>query len=446
MSGRGSPQVRGRSVVDFNDFKLRREPAKPGTYLLEAGGAFYHVPEVGVKAISLLKRGLRVDDVRNELQKEYGLYHVASFVRFLCRRGFVKSVDGKRASTAAKLATKGLFKQFLEPLLGTITPGSASALHSNAAYLLYSLIIGGGLAIVLSEGVQISYRDFIFTESLVEYAFFSVGVTWLLVVLHELGHYIAGVSRGIKPTLGLTHRLNYVIAYTDLTELYLVHPKQRVRAYLAGMLVDVLVASAALWLAWSFAFVPGLAFGQVAIPLLKFVVLVTLFSIFWQGLVFLRTDLYYVLESIFGIEFLHERSKAYVLALLEWLFGSRARPREQHGKLLLGYYLLLALGTAANVGVFVLYEIPIALLVMARVSNGLDTGFLPALDALVFLLFFAINFILLSNSFFSTVGSGKWSHRFAQLKAFLQPPFNFHWKHHFANVGPAQRDGELTRK
>jgi len=117
--------------------------------------------------------------------------------------------------------------------------------------------------------------------------------------VHEFGHLIAARAVGVNARMGISHRLWYLVAETDLTALWAVPKRQRYFPMLAGMLLDAV--STAFLILLLFAQRSGwLSFSSFNVHLVRAVALVYLMRIVWQFFLFVRTDLYYVIATAFN--------------------------------------------------------------------------------------------------------------------------------------------------
>jgi hypothetical protein len=126
-----------------------------------------------------------------------------------------------------------------------------------------------------------------------------VAASYATIFLHELAHLIAARAVGVNSRMGISYRLWYLVAETDLTGLWAVPKQQRYMPMLAGMLLDA-VSGAVLILA--------LFGGQIAthtlsvfwVRLIRAMVFMYVMRILWQFFLFVRTDLYYVIAALFN--------------------------------------------------------------------------------------------------------------------------------------------------
>src|SRR6201999_3517219 len=70
-----------------------------------------------------------------------------------------------------------------------------------------------------------------------------VVISYIAVFLHEFGHLVATRAVGVNSRMGISHRLWYLVAETDLTGLWSVPRNQRYLPMLAGMIIDITVLS-----------------------------------------------------------------------------------------------------------------------------------------------------------------------------------------------------------
>jgi hypothetical protein len=146
----------------------------------------------------------------------------------------------------------------------------------------------------------------------------SVVLVQLLVVfgqlpwigLHEGSHVLAGRRLGLPSTLGIGTRLYFVVFETRMNGLLTVPRRQRYLPILAGMLVDLFVISTLSLIAFALRGPAGsepLA-GRLALAI-AFPILVRLF---YQLLLFLRTDVYFVVANALGCHDLHAAAQALI--------------------------------------------------------------------------------------------------------------------------------------
>ncbi len=387
-------------------FNKLRHKFRSGKHYVGCESGYIEIGAEGWEALKLLRQGMTIAQAEKALAKKFGKCDVLSFSRTLASNGFVESVGGKKVPAPKP----GMIE--LTPASSALVKILSQLLFSRVAYLAYAIMLVLAAVIVRSNpGYVLGHGDFIFTDSLALFLPLSFAITWLLVLLHEFSHYIAGVSLGANPKFGLTHRLFYTVAVTELDSLYEIEPRFRDRAYLAGIVADLLVIS------WAIIVIDAnplnmFAAGSTLFRLLHFVVLVEVLGLVWQFLFFLRTDLYYYFENMLGIENLHPQG----MSLLGGLWNSLralSLPHERWFRSVLShksvafYAITFVFGVALNTAVFMLFEFPITIELAARALSGLASGlssgdFALLADSSAFLLISGFNFALLAAAIVAT--------------------------------------------
>ena len=256
-------------------------------------GTFLALPAVGLVAVRALQAGGTIAEASDAAAAHAGQeVDVLDFAATLVECGLVAAIDGQALAPAG--APRG------RSWLAGLSPALAGPFFSAPAWTLY------GLAFVACAAVFVArpqlwprYEDaFFYPDPAVSLVTMTV-VTTLLTAGHELCHWLAARAAGVGARFGVSRRLFFPVFETDLSQLWSVPRGRRYGAFLAGMAFDTLVlaASLGLRLLW--------ATGHVDLPLLLgrllgAVVLVQVFGLGWQALVFLRTDLYAVLITALG--------------------------------------------------------------------------------------------------------------------------------------------------
>ena len=175
-----------------------------------------------------------------------------------------------------------------------------TALFSPPAWVLYTALIAAGVAaMLLDRHVTPRYQNIFFTtSSLVALTLGNVigQAPWIL--LHEGAHAVAGRRLGLNSTLRIGRRFYYLVFVTSLDGLVAVPRRKRYLPMLAGVLVDLLVASALTLAAIPLVGDHGVA-GLVG-RLFLAMAFGTLMRFAWQFYFFLRTDLYFLATTVLG--------------------------------------------------------------------------------------------------------------------------------------------------
>ncbi|MFJ8846427.1 hypothetical protein ACIRFF_26415 [Streptomyces cyaneofuscatus] len=334
-------------------------------------GAFVALPPAGLRAVELLGQGQSLDGTRVRLLAEYGEdVDVADFVTGLAQYGFLARIGGvalpapePRRPSFPRLAARHV----------------RWSLHPVTALLVCSLITVAAALAVLRPDTVPTYRALLISEygSVVLAVVFGGG--WLLLFLHELAHLVTARAAGVPARVELGTRLQFLVAQTDMSGIELSPRRHRLTAYLAGIAVNLCVAALAV-LAQPFT-APASAGRQ----LLDVVVLLAVLPLGFQCLVFLRTDLYFVLQDLTRCHDLHGDGRAHLRHLGRRLLRRKHReggagagptallpPRQRRAVRI--YSVVLLVGTLLCLGGLVVITLPVELRLLADAVSRLGSG------------------------------------------------------------------------
>jgi hypothetical protein len=189
------------------------------------------------------------------------------------------------------------------------------AVYSLPACLLYALITAATLAVCLRDPVLAPHRDHVFFTSYLVIVEVAVAVGQVpLLLLHEVAHALAGRRLGLRTRIRIGHRLYLLVFETVMDGLVIVPRRRRYLPMLAGMLCDLLLACLLTLCAWLLQRRDG-SF-PVAAGVCLALAFTTLPRIAMEFLLFLRTDVYYLVVTLFGCVDLQRTSKG--LAVDVW--------------------------------------------------------------------------------------------------------------------------------
>jgi hypothetical protein len=257
-------------------------------------GVFLLLPEVGVVAIRELQAGKNLAEAGAAASAFAGEeVDVVDFAATLAEAGLVADVDG--TSVAPAVAT-GWSRTWLAGVPTEI----ARPFFSTPAWVAYGLLLAGSLAIFATRpAFRPTFEDSLFYPNPAVCVVVLTVLGFVLATGHELCHWLAARAVGVSARFSAGRRYFFPVLETDLSQLWSVPRRRRFGPFLGGMAFDTVVLAGALGLrvAWGE--------GLIDVPpllyrLLGALVLRQVFVLGWQGLVFLRTDLYVALVSILG--------------------------------------------------------------------------------------------------------------------------------------------------
>jgi putative peptide zinc metalloprotease protein len=250
-------------------------------------GEFVALPDSGRRAIGLLTPELTVGEVRQRLAVTTGHdLDVVGFVRALVELGFVARVDGVELPGPRPP----------RPTWPWLRAGHLRwLLHPAVAALPAVLVLAAAAAVLHRPGLLPGYHDLLFSShgSLVLGAEFTGG--WTLVFLHELCHLLTARAAGVPGRIRLGTRLQFLVAHTDVSGVVTAPRRHRLTVYLAGIACNVSVCAACVLV---LAVLPE----RTGTPgrLVAATAVLSLLSLPFECMVFMRTDLYFVLEDLAG--------------------------------------------------------------------------------------------------------------------------------------------------
>lgn len=351
MNATGSTrQVPGRAVVGLRELTIRQDDdrwviGRPET------GQFISAPPVAREIIAALARGRTPDEITAALRGSSGTtYAVGDFVAALDDLGFVSSVGGVARTEPAPPRQS----------IGWLKPGHVGwLLHPAVPYAVAAPVVAAAALAAVRPGLMPSFHALAWNRHSGLVLAVNVAISWALTGLHELGHLAVGRAAGTPARITLSTRLQFLVVQTDITGLWAAGRRTRVTAYLAGMAVDLLAASAAV-IAIALAGPHGLARA-----LLCATATLAVLALPFQFMVFTRTDLYFLLQDLTKSTSLHADGGAYLRHLLSR--AARAakpcadptagQPRRQR-RVIRCYAAVLLAGVSTCLGVEAAFFIP----------------------------------------------------------------------------------------
>lgn len=360
--------VAGRSRVRLRPLCERRDGDGWVIGRIETGD-FISVPDVAHRVITMLGQDQAIDEIAARLRAETGTnFAVGDFVAALDEIGFVAAVDGHIHADNARP----------RPSLPWLRPGHVRwALHPLARAVVAGFAMAGVVMLALHPALLPSYRVLVWSRHAGLVLVVNAAIAWTLILVHELAHLATARAAGVPARITLSTRLQFLAAQTDVSGVWAAPRRTRMTVYLAGMSVDVCNAGICL-------LILGLAVPHGLVRnLLAVVVAETLLALPVEFMVFMRTDVYFVLQDLTRCANLYTDGSAY-LRYLGRRVTRRARhatgwdpdpsrgypPLQRHA--VRGYSIVLLAGTAICLATELVVSLPalIALLVRAVAEIG----------------------------------------------------------------------------
>lgn len=324
-------------------------------------GEFVLLPDVGARAIRLLREGLPIDEAASRLGEEVDL---VDFAGELVRLGYVAAVDGR----ALPDHPPG------KPTLAWLRPEHVRWLLRPAVGLaMLALLLAGVIAVVHRPGLLPDYHDLVWSEHTGLVLVVNAVAGWSLVFLHELAHLTTARAAGVSGRMTLSTRLQFLVMQTDVSGIWSAARPVRMIVYLSGVALELSIAATGL-IVLSFSAPPA------AVDLvLSLVIVIIAAALPFEAMVFMRTDLYFVLQDLSRCPNLYAQGASYVRYWL-WRIVRRRRPdptlawTRRERQAVRWYAALLLVGTVCCLSVFAVVVAPATITLAGNAISGLGSS------------------------------------------------------------------------
>lgn len=313
----------------------------------ESTGGFFEMPKVSVDAIELINQSKSLDYIEIVLKAQYPNddVDILDFVSQLLELDLVSELNGEEITriSESKIQTGFIW---LPADLGRFF------FNSFTSKLYIGLLVASLIFLISNPAFFPTYKDIFVFDLMLKNVLAWLLITFLLVLLHEFGHVLAVRSENLPARIELGHRLFLVVLETDMSQVWKLPAEKRNKLYLAGMYFDIAV----LFLALSGQFF----FNEdsVLISILKLVVLDTFIRLVYQAAVFMKTDLYYVIENKTGCYNLMENGRNFLAKWLPFLKVSQTETFAGEEKIVRRYAGFYLTGVAITIAITAYYYIP----------------------------------------------------------------------------------------
>jgi putative peptide zinc metalloprotease protein len=362
------------SLVPLNILKEKKN------YIVENqnSGVYYEMPEVCIVAMELLNNSVPLKTMENELKEKYPKeqINILDFVNQLLELDLVSEIDGVELKRNTESKNHSGYN-WIPPSLGRL-------FFNKISVKIYILLLAASVTMLLiKHSLFPRYQDLFLFDLMLETVAVWLLISFFLVLLHEFGHVLAVRSENLPARIEVGHRLFLVVLETDMSQVWSLPAEKRNKLYLAGMYFDIAILFCALtaqFFTIEHAFITGL---------LKLIVLNTFIRLVYQACVYMKTDLYYVIENWTGCYNLMENGRNVLGKWLPFLKVPQTDMFEGEEKIVRRYAVFYIGGVAATIALAGYYYIP---QLIHAVSHHMLPGFTEPLtslrfwDAVVFLL------------------------------------------------------------
>lgn len=326
-------------------------------------GDFVALPVEAVTFIKVLQESGDVGAAEDRVHEAHGvLIDSEDFIVALLDLGYVAILDGELQPDGAR-----------SPSLPRVQGHHVRWLFSPLANAVVLVLMVAGLASAAVRDALVPSYQFFFVFELdgVNLAV-NTSMFLLVVAVHEFNHLAAARAEGVHARVGLGTRLTMLAATTTVAGMWAASRRSRFRVYLAGIRFDVTLAAVlSLSLLWVDA-------SGVIGRLFQSLQLAILMSIIAQFAIYMRTDIYFVLQEALRCKNLYSDSWAYLRHIADRRSQSSADPtsllpRHEQRRVRL-YACLMLIGSLVTLASFAFLGGPILVTLMANAANSVASG------------------------------------------------------------------------
>ncbi|WP_026564487.1 hypothetical protein [Bacillus sp. UNC41MFS5] len=355
-------------------------------------GEFYEMPKVCIDAIHLINNGGSLEEIELILRDKYPNEEVdiLDFANQLLIMNLIDEVDGVKVDMKEK-KKKDLGFLWISPKLGKF-------FFNKAAFYIYSTsFLVNVLLFIIKPSFIPQYKDIFIFDLMVLNIPIWIGVTMILVLIHEFGHILAMRAQNLPTKLEVGHRLILVVLETDMSLVWKLSSKNRNVLFLAGLCFDTFILSIALLSQLVFS-----SRSEIFLRIMNVVVFDVFIRMVYQCFIYMKTDLYFVLENVTGCYNLMENAQGLIREKLPFLKSPSMNEVVFEGerKTIFLYSSFYLVGVILTVLIYTFFYIPQVFFVWQKVFPGFSEGPTSFLfwDSVLFTLQILIGLLLLLYS------------------------------------------------
>lgn len=357
--------------------------------------AYVSLPPDAIEILDQLAAGMTLQEAEDAYRARHGeTPDLVAFLQELATFGLVRpqsDLDWSLGRRTVKYHFTGVSEVF------------ARRLFSPAAFGFYGAVVAlAAWAVLLDPSVIPGRQALYFTRDTTLKTAILALLGYASVFVHEMGHLLAARATGVQSRMGLSNRLWMLVAETDMTGLWAVPRRARILPILAGPLTDLVSGSLLIGLlfavhrSWT-------TFPALGLEIVRALLFVYMMRIFWQFFFFMRTDIYFLVATVFGCKSLMRDSRTLLGNL--WARFRRSRPVLEQSyltgrelRVVRAYSVFYLIGTGFAYASLLFITLPLMFHFIVRtsqaISAGTQHGLYSLIDALSFVVLTLLPFCL----------------------------------------------------
>jgi putative peptide zinc metalloprotease protein len=358
---------------------------------------FIALPPDAVELLDYLAEGKTIGETQALYRVKYGeTPDIADLLEILAEKGFVRSqISNLPASFPGKSQVAPLPPKKVRYHFDRFPQSLARRIFSRNVILGCGVAIGLALLAATVEPSLIpGWNAYFFPENVTLMRLIFISIGYFTLFLHEMAHLLAARAIGVSSRMGISNRMWFLVAETDMTGIWSLPRSQRYLPFLAGPLLDAVSGSVLVLIL--FAESHGLfELSPLWLQVVRAILLTYLLRLLWQCYLFVRTDFYFAIGNFFGCKSLMKDTEVYLRNQLGRIFHRIRQVDQSHipvaeRKAIQRYAWLWLVGRAAALWSLFFITIPViwnySVLIFNIFRAGYQTNPYAFADGLLLLL------------------------------------------------------------
>jgi putative peptide zinc metalloprotease protein len=309
--------IHNRSLVEFHELFIDTFENED-EYILGRKdiGVYINVPHIAIESIKLLNLGKNIEQVESQLLENYGEeIDVKDFVQECLELGLIKKIDEIYIELPINNEKKHLT---------WITQSISKFFFNKYSWYFYIFASISSLLLYLCYPKSLPIvQDFLFHDSLTIVVLVGLPCMWGILLFHELGHLISARSYGIDGKIKFGYQQIYLEIETIIPNLWALKRNERIRIYLAGLAFSGVMLFISLIFVIFYDY-NVLDYSSDIYRFLRFINILNVWMFCTQLMIFIKSDLYYVVNDFLKCTDLNGNSAIYFKKLI----GRKIKKKE----------------------------------------------------------------------------------------------------------------------